>query len=39
VRILKEKKTPIIFLENVKNLVSHAEGKTFKIMLKMLKDE
>lgn len=39
IRILREKKTPIIFLENVKNLVSHAEWKTFKIMLEMLKDE
>jgi DNA (cytosine-5)-methyltransferase 1 len=39
IRILKEKRTPIIFLENVKNLVSHAEGNTFKIMLKLLKDE
>lgn len=39
IRILREKKTPIIFLENVKNLVSHAEWKTFKIMLQMLEDE
>jgi DNA (cytosine-5)-methyltransferase 1 len=39
IRILKEKKTSIIFLENVKNLVSHSEWKTFNIMLKMLKDE
>ncbi len=38
-RILKEKKTPIIFLENVKNLASHAEGKTFKYMLNMLESE
>jgi len=38
-RILKEKKTEIIFLENVKNLVSHAEGQTFKTMLKLLKEE
>lgn len=39
VRILKEKKTPIIFLENVKNLASHAEWETLKIMLKLLKKE
>lgn len=39
IRILKEKKTPIIFLENVKNLVSHAEWETLKIMLKLLKEE
>ncbi|NVP17898.1 DNA (cytosine-5-)-methyltransferase [Candidatus Gracilibacteria bacterium] len=39
IRILKEKKTPIIFLENVKNLASHAEGETLRLMLKMLKEE
>ncbi|MDD3645828.1 MAG: DNA cytosine methyltransferase [Candidatus Gracilibacteria bacterium] len=39
VRILKEKKTPIIFLENVKNLASHSEGETLNLMLKMLKKE
>ncbi|MDD3302473.1 MAG: DNA cytosine methyltransferase [Candidatus Gracilibacteria bacterium] len=39
IRILKEKKTPIIFLENVKNLASHAEGETLRLMLEMLKKE
>lgn len=39
IRILKEKKTPIIFLENVKNLASHAEWETLRLMLKMLKEE
>ncbi|EKE26517.1 MAG: hypothetical protein ACD_4C00255G0001 [uncultured bacterium (gcode 4)] len=39
IRILHEKKTPIIFLENVKNLASHAEGETLRIMLEMLKEE
>ena len=39
IRILKEKKTPIIFLENVKNLISHAEWETFRIMLELLKNE
>ena len=39
VRILREKKTPMIFLENVKNLASHAEWKTLKTMLKILEDE
>lgn len=39
VRILREKKTPMIFLENVKNLASHAEWQTLKIMLKILEDE
>lgn len=38
-RILKEKKTPIIFLENVKNLISHSEGETLQIMLQKLRDE
>lgn len=31
-RIIKEKKPKVIFLENVKNLVSHDKGKTFKII-------
>lgn len=39
VRILKEKKTPIIFLENVKNLASHSEWETLRLMLKMLEEE
>ena len=37
IRIIKEKKPKIIFLENVKNLVSHDKGKTFLIMLDELK--
>ena len=36
IRIAKEKKPKIIFLENVKNLVSHDCGKTFNIILKSL---
>lgn len=36
IRIAKEKKPKIIFLENVKNLVSHDHGKTFNIILKSL---
>ena len=35
-RILKEKKPEIIFLENVKNLVSHDHGKTFKVIIETL---
>ena len=31
-RILEEKKPPIIFLENVKNLVSHDNGNTFSVI-------
>ncbi|MBR6633746.1 MAG: DNA cytosine methyltransferase [Clostridia bacterium] len=36
VRIFKEKQPQIIFLENVKNLVSHDNGNTFKVILKEL---
>lgn len=37
-RILKEKKPSVVFLENVKNLVSHDNGKTFQIILRTLQD-
>jgi DNA (cytosine-5)-methyltransferase 1 len=36
VRIIKEKRPPIIFLENVKNLVGHDKGNTFKVILEAL---
>lgn len=36
--ILVAKQPEIVFLENVKNLVTHDEGKTFKIILKTLED-
>jgi DNA (cytosine-5)-methyltransferase 1 len=39
VRILKNKKPQIIFLENVKNLVSHNNGDTFRTILKELQSE
>lgn len=32
VRIVKEKQPKVIFLENVKNLVTHDEGNTFKVI-------
>jgi len=35
-RILREKKPQMILLENVKNLVSHDNGKTFEVILKTL---
>lgn len=35
-RIFKEKKPKIIFLENVKNLVGHDNGNTFKVILQKL---
>lgn len=37
-RIFKYKKPQVIFLENVKNLVSHDNGNTFKVILQKLKD-
>ena len=36
VRILKKKKPEVIFLENVKNLTTHDNGRTFKIILDSL---
>lgn len=38
-RIIKEKQPKIIFLENVKNLVSHDNGNTFKVILEALESE
>lgn len=38
VRILKEKQPKYVLLENVKNLVSHDEGKTFKVIIKTLNE-
>lgn len=35
-RIFKHKKPRVIFLENVKNLVSHDKGRTFKIIIDSL---
>lgn len=37
VRIIKEKKPKIVFLENVKNLVNHDNGNTFSVILNELK--
>lgn len=39
VRIFKEKKPSIIFLENVKNLVGHDGGNTFRVIIDELKKE
>lgn len=39
VRIFKEKKPSIIFLENVKNLVGHDNGNTFRVILDELQKE
>jgi len=37
-RILKHKKPSAFMLENVKNLVSHDKGKTFKVIVETLKE-
>ena len=37
-RILKEKQPKYLLLENVKNLVSHEQGKTFKAIIKTLNE-
>lgn len=37
--ILKTKKTEVVLLENVKALVTHDNGDTFKVILKALEDE
>ncbi len=37
-RIIEEKQPKVIFLENVKNLVSHDKGNTFKVILQTLED-
>ena len=37
-RILQEKKPQVVFLENVKNLVAHDNGKTFNVISSSLKD-
>lgn len=39
VRIFKEKKPEIIFLENVKNLVGHDNGNTFRVIINELQQE
>lgn len=39
VRIFREKKPQIIFLENVKNLVGHDNGNTFAVILEELQKE
>lgn len=38
VRILEHKKPKIFMLENVKNLISHDKGNTFKVITKALKE-
>ena len=38
-RIVSEKKPRVVFLENVKNLVGHDKGNTFKVILDALTEE
>lgn len=38
-RLVREKTPRVVFLENVKNLVGHDGGKTFRIILEALKTE
>lgn len=37
-RIIKHKMPPVFMLENVKNLISHDKGKTFKVITETLKE-
>lgn len=39
IRIIHDKKPRVIFLENVKNLVAHDNGNTFRVILDSLKKE
>lgn len=39
IRIVKEKKPRVVFLENVKNILSHDSGKTFETIKKSLENE
>lgn len=38
-KIIETKRPKVVFLENVKNLVSHDKGKTFKVILEILEDK
>jgi DNA (cytosine-5)-methyltransferase 1 len=38
VRLLEAKRPPVVFLENVKNLVSHDGGQTFAVIMSTLDD-
>lgn len=38
-RLIKANKPPVVFLENVKNLVGHNNGETFKVIYDSLADE
>lgn len=38
-KIIESRRPRVVFLENVKNLVSHDKGKTFKIILEILENK
>jgi DNA (cytosine-5)-methyltransferase 1 len=38
-QIIEKHKPKVVFLENVKNLVAHDKGKTFKVILEILEDK
>jgi DNA (cytosine-5)-methyltransferase 1 len=38
-QIIEKHKPKVVFLENVKNLVSHDKGKTFKVILEILEEK
>lgn len=38
IKFIKSKKPKVVFLENVKNLVSHDNGNTFRVIYELLKD-
>jgi len=38
-KIIENKRPKVVFLENVKNLVSHDKGKTFKVILEILEEK
>lgn len=38
-RIIKDKQPKIVFLENVKNLASHDEGRTLNVIIKKLEEQ
>lgn len=38
IKFIKAKKPKVIFLENVKNLVSHDNGNTFRVIYELLRD-
>jgi len=38
-KIIEKHRPKVVFLENVKNLVSHDKGKTFKVIIEILKEK